>query len=92
MQRKETRLRLKVSHVQKVYETDSHLNCPIRRAVSSARKCTAQNEGEDAADTMLCQGTFQSSWRGKTWTHAELSNVVRKSMAVSREWLGNVWS
>lgn len=29
----------------------------------SPHKCTAQKEGEDEADTFLCQGSFKSGWR-----------------------------
>lgn len=73
------------------YESDSLVDPPDRRDGLSTHKCTAQRERETAG-TVFCQGNFQSGWRERIWTHAEISNVVRQLMTSVREWLGNVWS
>lgn len=65
---------------KRFYKTDSPINSPVRSDGLSTYKCTAQREGEDAADSTLYRGSFQSGWRAKIWTHANISNVVRQSM------------
>lgn len=65
---------------ERFYKTDSYISSPVGSDGLSTYKCTAQREGEDAADSILYQGSFQSGGRAKIWTRAKISNVVRQSM------------